>query len=205
MSLVLRHEPSAANLELNGEGWAPTADLVSFIQGKYRRELASLQTDSTKPLFDLSDLKAIVAECPKQRYKLNADATLIRASQGHSLDTTTVNIGFVPLTAEELKDITLYHGTSSQYLQSITQQGLLKMSRQFVHLSGDETTAISVARRHPGKSCIFYLDVEKMLADKINIFRSDNNVYLCEHVSPQYLIFLETKTHLVQQATQQTD
>ncbi|EJW9762050.1 RNA 2'-phosphotransferase [Salmonella enterica] len=48
----------------------------------------------------------------------------------------------------------LYHGTTIRFLEILKEQGLVAGSRQYVHLSSDETTAIAVGKRH-GKPCVF--------------------------------------------------
>ncbi|ECS1003106.1 RNA--NAD 2'-phosphotransferase, partial [Salmonella enterica] len=37
----------------------------------------------------------------------------------------------------------LYHGTTIRFLEILKEQGLVAGSRQYVHLSSDETTAIA--------------------------------------------------------------
>lgn len=42
----------------------------------------------------------------------------------------------------------LWHGTGEKYTQSIDSGGLIPKSRLYVHLSGDEKTAVKVGKRH---------------------------------------------------------
>lgn len=60
----------------------------------------------------------------------------------------------------------LFHGTAQRFVEAIMQNGLLPMSRQYVHLSMDMATARAVGKRHGGIP--FYHGNEKVwLADKI--------------------------------------
>lgn len=73
--------------------------------------------------------------------------TLGRANQGHSVD---VDVEF----PKKQPPVILYHGTGEKYVASIDEQGLIPKSRLYVHLSGDETTAMAVGSRH-GRPVIY--------------------------------------------------
>ena len=72
----------------------------------------------------------------------------------------------------ELKEVVppaiLYHGTAFKNLESIKKEGIIKMSRQHVHLSADKETAINVATRHSVKYIILEIDTEAMLKENIS-------------------------------------
>ncbi|MBF0580574.1 RNA 2'-phosphotransferase [Erysipelotrichaceae bacterium RD49] len=74
----------------------------------------------------------------------------MRACQGHSIE---VDAGQQRKMAPDI----LYHGSAQNYAASIAKQGLLPMSRQFVHLSADLITAQKVGSRH-GKPIVFLTD-----------------------------------------------
>ena len=59
------------------------------------------------------------------------------------------------------------------------------MSRQYVHLSSDFQTAIEVGRRH-GSPVVLTINAEAMAQDGVIFYRSENGVWLCEHVAPKY-------------------
>lgn len=71
LSLILRHDPGAAGITLDEHGWADVDELISKVS-------------KTMPL-DMETLEEIVRTDGKQRYSFNADKTLIRANQGHSI------------------------------------------------------------------------------------------------------------------------
>lgn len=165
LSLILRHKPQLVGLELDEHGWANVEDLIRRVNRK-------------RPL-DLATLEQIVATDEKQRYSFSADGKLIRANQGHSIP---VDVELEELEPPEI----LYHGTARRYGSSIASQGLLKMSRLYVHLSGDVATAEKVGRRH-GKPLIFRVDSRAMFVEGYKFFRSVNGVWLTEHVPAKYL------------------
>lgn len=80
----------------------------------------------------------------------------------------------------------LYHGTGLKSVSSISQQGLLPMSRQYVHLSKDFDTAIKVGQRH-GRCCVYKINTEQMVKDGYIFYEPINHVWLTRHVPVQYL------------------
>ena len=165
LSLILRHKPQLIGLELDEHGWVDVEDLIRRV-------------NRTRPL-DLATLEQIVAQDEKQRYAFSADGKLIRANQGHSIP---VDVELAELEPPEI----LYHGTGERFAASIRAQGLLKMSRLYVHLSSDVETANKVGRRH-GKPKIFVVESGRMFADGCKFFRSVNGVWLTEHVPAKYI------------------
>ena len=128
-------------------------------------------------------LEEIVRTDNKQRYSFIEDKTLIRANQGHS----------TPVDVELQKTIppaVLWHGTAEKYVSSILSQGLLPMSRPYVHLSGDLEIAKKVGTRH-GKLVVFQVDTSAMVRDEFDFFLSVNNVWLTKMVSVRYLSKIE--------------
>ena len=61
------------------------------------------------------------------------------------------------------------------------------MSRQYVHLSGDFETAMAVGKRH-GIPVVITIDAAAMVRDGVGFYRSENGVWLCEHVEPKYFV-----------------
>lgn len=167
LSLVLRHRPSAAGITLDAHGWADVDELLSGVRRTGRR-------------IDMDTLERIVRENNKRRYSFNEDHTKIRANQGHS----------IPVDVELKKEIPprrLYHGTVERFLPSIRREGIRKMGRQYVHLSADYQTAEEVGRRR-GTPVVIVIDAEAMARDGAVFYLSENGVWLCDHVAPEYFL-----------------
>jgi len=162
LSLILRHKPQLVGLTLDEHGWAEVDELIRRVKN-----------------LDRATLEQIVASDEKQRYSFSADGKLIRANQGHSIP---VDVELEELAPPKI----LYHGTSERFSASIKLRGLLKMSRLYVHLSGDAQTAEKVGRRH-GVPKIFLVESGAMFGDGYKFFRSVNGVWLTEHVPAKYL------------------
>ncbi|MCD8146291.1 MAG: RNA 2'-phosphotransferase [Clostridiales bacterium] len=165
LSLILRHEPEIIGITLDEHGWAEVDELIA---GVSRTHALTMEV-----------LEQIVREDEKQRYSFNEDKTLIRANQGHSIP--------VDVELEEVKPPELlYHGTGQQFTASIDEQGLLRMSRLYVHLSADYDTAKKVGQRH-GKPVVYRVRSGRMYADGFQFYRSVNGVWLTKAVPARYL------------------
>lgn len=167
LSLVLRHDPGAAGISLDEHGWADVEQLLAGVTHTGRK-------------IDMATLERIVRENNKQRYSFNEDHTKIRANQGHS-----IQVDVEPREAEPPQY--LYHGTAARFFRAIQEAGIQKMDRQYVHLSSDFDTAMAVGRRH-GIPLVITIDAQAMVRDGVKFYRSENGVWLCERVGPEYFV-----------------
>lgn len=167
LSYVLRHKPEAIGLSLDNEGWAIISDLI----------LCSVKEGYT---LDNNLLRNIVDSSDKKRFTISDDGLRIRAAQGHS--TQQVNIAY---TEKKPPDI-LYHGTASRFISAIREQGLIPLSRQYVHLSPDEDTAIQVGQRH-GKPLVLKIKALNMYEQGFKFFQADNGVWLTYTVPYRFI------------------
>lgn len=165
ISLILRHKPEVIGITLDEHGWANVDELIKGVT-------------RTRP-FSMEVLEQIVQSDEKQRYSFDNTKTLIRANQGHSIP---VDVELPEVITPEI----LYHGTGARFVASIEQQGLLPMSRLYVHLSPDEKTAVEVGRRH-GKPVVFKVLSTQMAKDGFTFYRSVNGVWLTKTVPVKYL------------------
>ncbi len=166
LSYTLRHHPEKIGLTLDNQGWADVSTLIA----KMNEKNASITIEI---------LESIVAENDKKRFAFNADKTRIRASQGHSI---TIDLNLQPTKPPA----TLFHGTAINNLESIRENGLVKQSRQHVHLSATKETATQVGSRH-GKVVVLVVQSLKMHQDGYAFYLSENNVWLTDHVPEKYI------------------
>lgn len=172
ISLVLRHKPDAAGIQLDEHGWANVEELISGI-------------NSTGRKIDIEKLDEIVSTDEKRRYSFNEDKSLIRANQGHSIPVD------VELREQEPPEF-LYHGTAERFLENIQAEGLKPMSRLYVHLSKDKETALRVGKRH-GKSIVLKVHSGELFRNGIRFHLSENGVWLTKFVPARYLDMEENK------------
>ena len=167
LSLVLRHQPEIIGLSLDDAGWADIDVLIRLSQP--HRPL-------TRAL-----IEQVVEENSKQRFAISEDGRRIRANQGHSIE---VELGLQPLAPPTR----LYHGTATRFVDAIRREGLVKRSRQHVHLSADADTATAVGARH-GKPAVLIVRAGEMAAAGHAFFRSENGVWLTDAVPVGFIDF----------------
>lgn len=165
LSWALRHDPSAAGLVLDAQGWVAVADVLAALT--VSREM----------------LDAVVEGNDKRRFAVERGGDgidRIRASQGHSVP---VDLGLDPVTPPAI----LFHGTPASNLDSIMVDGLRSGGRQHVHLSADRETATAVGHRRRVPARVLAVNSGAMSASGHLFYRSANGVWLTEHVPAVYL------------------
>lgn len=167
LSFWLRHRPEKIGIKILENGWVNIDELVEKSQSKFymTREEVEIVVLNQDP--------------NKRRLSISEDLSQIRANQGHSID---VKIEF----DEVIPPKTLYHGAPVGVVDLIMKEGIKKMSRHAVHLSPDYETAEIVGSRR-GSFTVLEIDALKMSRDGYKIFRSENGVYLTEHVPSKYI------------------
>lgn len=167
LSLILRHRPEVAGIELDREGWADVAELLDGMARAGRS-------------ISLEQLVQVVERNDKGRFAFNEDRSRIRAVQGHS---RRVDLGYAPVAPPER----LYHGTVERFLAAIRKQGLKRGQRHHVHLSPDRETAEKVGARR-GRPVILTIDSRRMAEDRHVFYLADNGVWLTDRVPPEYIV-----------------
>jgi len=166
LSLVLRHKPQTIGLELDKQGWTAVDTLIAKMNANGKS-------------IDFTGLETIVKANNKQRFSFNEDKTLIRANQGHSIK---IELGYQPTTPPPF----LYHGTAERNLSSIFEVGLEKRNRHHGQLRTKIITVTDVGKRY-GKPVILEVLAGKMDEAGFTFFKSENGVWLTDHVPVDYL------------------
>lgn len=167
IAYILRHGATNAGVSIDKEGWVSCDELLD-----------SSYTDGYNITY--SELVEIVRDNDKKRFELSERGDKIRAFQGHSSKSVDRTFKVVVPTG------TLFHGTSTRTIKAILNEGLKKMSRQYVHLSPDTATAIDVGQRY-GKVVLLKIDALKMLEDGFEFFETENGVWLVDSVPVKYI------------------
>lgn len=166
ISYILRHHPEEYDVELDDYGYTPLDILISKINEKDKENIT------------LQDIINAVNTSDKQRFEIKSDK--IRALYGHSKSLVIIKeVGTPP-------DV-LYHGTNEDAYEKIKTEGILPMSRQFVHLSTDIPTAKAVAKRRADKIVILKVNVKAALEDKVEFFIGNSTTWLTKKVDPKYI------------------
>ena len=166
LSYVLRHRPDTIGITLDDAGWTDVDALLDALRVRGRAV-----TRGT--------LERCVETNDKKRFEFSEDGGRIRARQGHSVP---VELGYTPVPPPPV----LFHGTVPRALESIEATGLTPRNRHHVHLSADLKTATTVGSRR-GRPVILVVDSAAMASAGHRFFRTDNGVWLTNHVPPEYL------------------
>lgn len=166
LSLVLRHDLGKIGLALDPQGWASVNDLLRCLK------------EAGWPA-SLDQLRQVVAENDKLRFRFSEDRLRIRANQGHSIQVD------LELAAVEPPQF-LYHGTATRFLEAILRDGLQRRRRQHVHFSIDVETATAVGKRH-GKPVVLTIRAGEMQTSGDLFYLSDNQVWLTDRVPADFI------------------
>ncbi|WP_036746285.1 RNA 2'-phosphotransferase [Paenibacillus sp. UNC451MF] len=161
MTKLLRHTPEDFGLTLDPEDGSCTLQQL----------LKVIQTQSQWEWVTAKDIREVVANSDKQRFEISGDR--IKARYGHSHD----KVQYSPGTPPQL----LYHGTNTQALPSILQEGLRPMNRQYVHLS-EGTHFASMAGRRRGALVMLSVDTRKAEQAGVVFYYAGNEVWLADSV-----------------------
>jgi putative RNA 2'-phosphotransferase len=167
---ALRHEPWLYELELDDEGWTGVDALVAAL----RRE-----SPAWSELRE-SDLAEMIQTASKPRYEMAGHQ--IRALYGHSVP------GRLRKTPSAPPEV-LYHGTAPSTVLQIKQNGLLPMSRQYVHLSVDSGTAVAVGRRKSRAPVILTVRAHEAWEAGVQFYSGNEKVWLADLIPPEFIDF----------------
>lgn len=164
ISYVLRHHPEDAGLELDERGFISVESLLEAIS-KTKHSWASRE-----------DIETLIKKGDKQRFEIVDDK--IRALYGHSID--------VEIEKKSSPPEVLYHGTSPESVESIFEEGLKPMGRQYVHLSKAKQDALQVGRRHHHDPVLLKILAGKAWEDGTEFYER-GNLYLSGQIEPEYI------------------
>lgn len=164
ISYALRHRPEKYGLTLDKEGFVKLESLLNALS--YERPITK------------EDVIHIMDTASKQRFEIVGDK--IRALYGHS---TPNQIEKVESTPPNI----LYHGTSRQAIESIKNNGLLPMNRQYVHLSTDKEMATMVGSRRDKSPVILEINAKAAYNDGIKFYIGNDRVWLCDKLPAKYI------------------
>jgi len=179
LSGLLRHFPESIGLELDEEGFTKMSieELVKAIKTKWRH--AELYQ-----WLEPKHIYAIVALDPKGRFEIRENK--IRARYGHSVK---VNIRYRKTPIPRI----LYHGTGKVVLPKILEEGLKPMKRLKVHLTEKFEDAIENALRKYRDIVVLEVDVKKLEAKGLTVYKAGKNVYVVDYVPPEAIKVCEQR------------
>lgn len=168
LAYALRHKPHRYALILDENGWVAVEDVLAALH-KERRDWQNLTE---------ADLVKMNEQASKKRYEIAGGR--IRALYGHS---TAQKVEKTPAAPPQI----LYHGTNDRVLETILQNGLKPMSRQYVHFATDPQMAAEVASRRVGKVVILEILADEAYRNGVAFYLGNENVWLADFVPPKFI------------------
>ena len=165
---MLRHAPWEYELEMDEQGWVLVEQLLDALN---QGEKCSQITES--------DLVKMIEFSEKKRHEI-LDGK-IRAFYGHSIPMKIVKENRKPPEV-------LYHGTANRFLQAIMNEGLLPQKRQYVHLSQDIETAVTVGRRHDKNAIVLEIAALKAWEAGIKFYFGNEKVWLADEIPKECIL-----------------
>ncbi|MGN6346112.1 MAG: RNA 2'-phosphotransferase [Candidatus Nitrosocosmicus sp.] len=166
LSYILRHNPKRFKVYLDEKGWANLDDVLGGLR-------------SFGDIIDLEkeDLLNMVSKQRKTRFDIYNNK--IKANYGHTVFIKEMDVVKPP-------DV-LYHGTARRYLNSILRNGLIRMQRQYVHLSVNLDIAIETGKRKDSTPSIIQIDSKTAYQEGILFYKGSDRILLSENLLPKYL------------------
>ncbi len=170
IAFALRHRPEKFGLHPDEHGWVSIEELLAALRPR-RAQWAELCEE---------DIWEMMAAAKKQRFEV-ADGK-IRARYGHSIP------GRIYTTPQQPPEV-LYHGTPPETLDSIRQNGLQPMGRQYVHLSVDLAKATEVGKRRAKNPCILTVLARQASEAGVCFYQADSTHWLSDPIPSEFIRF----------------
>ncbi|HEL2072756.1 TPA: RNA 2'-phosphotransferase, partial [Streptococcus suis] len=161
-----RHATDKYHLKRDTSGWVPLSDFIAVLNLHF--EWCNLSEN---------DIESMIIQSNKKRHEIVSGK--IRAIYGHS-------IGEKIEYEESEPPLFLYHGTVSKNIDSIIERGLLKRSRQYVHLSNDIETASRVAARYDSDIAILKINSKIAWREGIKFYHPQDMIWLADFIPSKY-------------------
>lgn len=169
LSKLLRHD--SEDLIMDDKGWINTSSILKKFD------------------ISLDDLNYIVDTNNKKRFIFNDDLSKIRATQGHSKGIAE-NKEFILLSATQT-EFKLYHGTDKNTADKILNSSINTGKRNHVHWTTNKELAKKRSNQRfnqtKNEGVLIVLNTKKYIEDGNDVFISENEVYLTNEVSKEYL------------------
>lgn len=165
LSLILRHKPETINLGLDTYGYADIDEITHNA-----KNIGLLITEN--------EIKDVVLYSDKKRFKITGNK--IKATEGHSFE-----VG-IEEQSQKPPDL-LYHGTRYKLRQVISQQGLLGMKRNSVHLYPDYYSAFMIEKSDKRGPIVFEINAGEMYKDGYEFYLLENNIWQTKTVPAKYM------------------
>lgn len=166
LSWILRHGAGDEGLDMDSAGWVSVEELLAHL--KISRAL----------------LDDAIAHNNKARFETSGD--LIRASQGHSLESMPVDQASLERSWARYEGAELiWHATQASAVESIRQEGIKRGQRSHVHLASSHDSKVG---KRSGAPVLIAVSLSRLRAGGHEVFVSSNGVLLTRFVPPECIV-----------------
>ncbi|XP_071441350.1 tRNA 2'-phosphotransferase 1 [Hetaerina americana] len=164
LSWLLRHGARKENLNISDEGFVSVSSVLNH--KSFRK-------------YTFSDIQRVVDQNDKQRFSIRRNPTNnefeIKANQGHSISVPSLQL--IPLECNDSTEVV--HGTYLRFWDKIKNEGLRRMRRTHIHFAPGVPGDLKVTSGiRSDCEVVIFMNVQKLLEDKIPLFVSANGVIL---------------------------
>ncbi len=166
LALLLRHRPARFPVAMDAEGYVALDEILHILKGLPNFRWAGR-----------ADIEAVLALPGRRRFEIVGER--IRALYGH----TAIRLTYPPATPPAV----LYHGTAPENLDTIWQEGLQPMQRQYVHLATTPETARHIALRYTAEPVVLEIRAADAHAAGVVFYHPEDSIYLCETMPAAFI------------------
>jgi len=172
LSWLLRHGAQETGLAMDAAGWVAITDVLRMTH------------------LNRSSLDEIVRANNKSRLEISGDR--IRASQGHSLAGTPVELSALEASWSVWKgdtpDSLIFHGTQPDAIPGISREGITARQRTHVHLADAVNSRVG---KRANVGVLLEISPNLLRARGQEIFRSPNGVVLVRNVPVETVVGMQ--------------
>jgi 2'-phosphotransferase len=174
LTQILRHKIIDYNLEITNKGYVKIDDIFNLELKEFKN-------------INYEDIHRIVQESDKKRFEINIfdNILYIRATQGHNTDVGNLINDDMALQKLEypINMKYIFHGTKTEFIESILQNGLKRMNRKHIHFVDNLNVDEQISGFRQSSNIILCIDINKCLLDDIIFYKSSNGVILTEGIN----------------------
>jgi putative RNA 2'-phosphotransferase len=170
LAVLLRHDAENYGLTLDEQGFAETDAVWALVNKRFPER------------YTYDDLLKVVDGDSEGKKRYEIQGRKIRALFGHS---RVSHVTYPPAVPPEI----LYHGTTRAALDTIRQEGLKGLSRQYIHFTTNRQHAERVAARHSHQTIILTIRSGDAHRAGVVFYHPELEHYLAEVVPPEFIEF----------------
>ena len=173
---ILRHQATDYNLNMDEKGFVELNEILNH--SPKLKEFKNINIDNVIYIVETNKKKRLELEIKDNIY-------YIRATQGHNENVGQLLNDDLALVKMELSSDNkfFYHGTNSENIPSILENGLNKMNRKHIHFVETLNETMHVSGFRSSSDAIVTINMNECINAGMKFYKSSNNVILTEGIN----------------------